>query len=144
MVRLLLPADPGEFATLPSEGLADTLAMMSPVSVVGFGAEGFARGGGTPVPQFTFRRLSAQSSIVQSQQSWAGEFLRLTANPGGGTGGVCFGDSGGPNVLEGSGIGNDVVVAINAYATNNSCAGVTYSQRVDLESVLEFVTGFLE
>jgi hypothetical protein len=144
VVRLLLPVDPGEFATLPSEGLADTLAMMSPVSVVGFGAEGIVRGGGTPVPQFTLRRLSAPSLLVQSNQSWAPEFLKLTANPGGGNGGVCFGDSGGPNVLEGSGTGNDVVVAINSYASNDNCAGVTYSQRIDLESVLEFIGGLLE
>src|SRR5574341_461219 len=41
-------ADPGAFVTLPAEGLVDTLAMGTAVDVVGYGVQGFLRGGGQP------------------------------------------------------------------------------------------------
>jgi hypothetical protein len=66
------------------------------------------------------------------------EFIKLTANPSKGTGGLCFGDSGGPDVLSGT----HIVLAVNSYLTNSNCAGVTYSQRVDLPDILAFINGF--
>jgi hypothetical protein len=67
------------------------------------------------------------------------EFVRVTANPGQGKGGICFGDSGGP-VLTNEG---STVLAVNSYVTNNNCAGVTYSQRVDIPEVLDWIESFL-
>jgi secreted trypsin-like serine protease len=65
--------------------------------------------------------------------------VRVTANPGQGKGGTCFGDSGGP-VLTDEG---RTVLAVNSYVTNNNCTGVTYSQRIDILEVLAWIDSFL-
>jgi trypsin len=75
--------------------------------------------------------------LIQSNNVWSAEFIKLTANPAGGKGGLCFGDSGGPDVVSGT----NIVIAVNTYLTNGNCAGVTYSNRVDLQEVLDFING---
>jgi hypothetical protein len=108
------------------------------VDIVGYGVQGFIRGGGTPQQIFRFSRFFAPSQLVQSNNRASVEFIKLTANPSKGTGGTCFGDSGGPDVLGGT----DIVLAVNSYVTNTNCAGVTYSNRVDLPDILNFIDGF--
>jgi hypothetical protein len=138
VVTLDSPLDPGAFATLPVTGLVDTLAMGTSVDIVGYGVQGFVPGGGPKQQLFYFTRYFAPSQLIQSNNVWSTEFIKLTANPSKGTGGVCFGDSGGPDVLSGT----DIVLAVNSYVTNNNCAGVTYSQRVDLPDILSFINSF--
>ena len=139
VVTLSAPRDPGAFAILPGVGFVDTLPMKTPVDVVGYGVQGFERGGGPPEGIVTFVRHFAQAELIQSNHKHASEFIKLTANPGRGKGGTCFGDSGGPNVLSGT----DIVLAVNSYVTNGNCTGVTYSNRVDLPDILEFIQSFL-
>ena len=131
--------DPGSFAALPTENFVDTLPMRTEVDVVGYGVQGFIRGGGPPGPIFTFTRYFAPSHLIQSNNVQSDEFIKLTTNPAQGKGGICFGDSGGPNILTGT----NIVLAVNALLTNSNCAGVTYSQRVDLPQILAFINGFL-
>jgi hypothetical protein len=137
VVRLRSPRNPGGFAVLPQANLVDTLATLTEVDLVGYGVQGFIRGGGTPQQIFTFTRYFAPSLLIQSDQVWSGTFIKLTANPAKGKGGICFGDSGGPDLLGGT----NVVLAVNSYVTNGNCSGVTYSQRVDLPDILSFITG---
>jgi len=137
VIALNAARDPGAFAALPSAGLVDTLAMKTGVDIVGYGVQGFIRGGGRPGQIFLFTRYFAPSQLVQSNNVQSVEFIKLTANPSQGTGGLCFGDSGGPDVLSGT----DIVLAVNSYVTNGNCAGVTYSQRVDLPVILAFING---
>ena len=125
------------YAALPAAGLVDTLPMKSSVDIVGYGVQGFIRGR-DPEQIFTAVRFFAPSELVQSNNRASGEFIKLTANPSKGTGGVCFGDSGGPDVLGGT----NIVLAVNSYVTNGNCAGVTYSQRVDLPGILAFINSF--
>jgi hypothetical protein len=40
--------------------------------------------------------------LIRSNNRASKEFIKLTANPSQGTGGLCFGDSGGPDVLSGT------------------------------------------
>ena len=47
-------------------------------------------------------RYFAPSELVQSNNVQSGEFIKLTANPAQGKGGICFGDSGGPDLLSGT------------------------------------------
>jgi hypothetical protein len=82
-----------------------------------------------------FTRYFAPRQLVQSHNVLSVEFIRLTANLAQGKSGICFGDSGGPDVLSGT----DIVLAVNPYVTNGNCAGVTYSQRVDLPDILAFI-----
>jgi hypothetical protein len=125
------------YAALPAAGLVDTMAMKARVDIVGYGVQGFVRGGGQPQQIFTAIRFFAPSELIQSNNAASDEFIKLTANPSQGTGGVCFGDSGGPDLVGGS----NIVLAVNSYVTNGNCAGVTYSQRVDLPDMLAFING---
>jgi hypothetical protein len=135
VVALNAPRDPGAFAVLPEPNLVDTLQMKTEVDIVGYGVQGFIRGGGQPQDIFTFTRYFAPSLLIQSQNRQSDEFIKLSANPAQGKGGICFGDSGGPDILGGT----NTVLAVNSYVTNGNCAGVTYSQRVDLPEILDFI-----
>jgi Trypsin len=138
VITLSAPVNPGAFAVLPTPGLVDTLEMGTHVDIVGYGVQGFIRGGGMPQPIFTAIRFFAPSQLIQSNNRSSDEFIKLTANPSKGQGGVCFGDSGGPDILSGT----NVVLAVNSYVTNGNCAGVTYSNRVDLPGILSFINSF--
>ena len=138
VITLDAPVDPGAFAALPAPGLVDSLPMRTEVDIVGYGVQGFIRGGGPPQQVFTAIRYFAPSLLVQSNNLSSQEFIKLTANPAHGKGGVCFGDSGGPDILSGT----NVVLAVNSYVTNGNCAGVTYSNRVDLPEILSFINSF--
>jgi trypsin len=137
VVALNKPKNPGAFAVLPTSNLVDSLPNHAEVDVVGYGTQGFIRGGGPPTEIFLFTRYFAPSLLSQGDFSWSDEFIRLTANPAKGKGGICFGDSGGPDLLGDT----NVVLAVNSYVTNGNCSGVTYSQRVDLPAILDFIRG---
>ena len=107
------------------------------VDIVGYGVQGFVRGGGEPEQVFLFTRYFAPSQLIQSNHVHSAEFIKLTANPSKGKGGTCFGDSGGPDLLGGT----NIVLAVNSYVTNGNCTGVTYSNRVDLPDILSFIEG---
>jgi hypothetical protein len=138
VITLNVPVFVPVYAALPAQGLVETLPMRTSVDIVGYGVQGFIRGGGQPQEIFTAIRFFAPSELLQSNNRASDEFIKLTANPSKGTGGVCFGDSGGPDVLGGT----NIVLAVNSYVTNGNCAGVTYSQRVDLADILAFINSF--
>jgi hypothetical protein len=127
------------FAALPEVGSVDDLDMGAYVDIVGYGVQQRAVGGGPPVWLGTLTRYYAPSQLVASENRISDMFLKLTANPAQGKGGTCFGDSGGPDLLGGT----NIVLGVNSFVTNGNCAGVTYSQRVDVPGVLEFIESFL-
>lgn len=63
----------------------------------------------------------------------------LTANAGKGKGGTTFGDSGDPVLLGGT----NVVLGVNSCVTNANCDGATYSNRIDIQDILDWINGFL-
>jgi hypothetical protein len=138
VVTLNSPRNPGAFAALPTAGLVDTLDMKTEVTLVGYGVQGFIRGGGQPTQIFLFTRFFAPSLMIQSNDRISDEFIKLTANPAQGKGGLCFGDSGGPDLLGDT----NTVLAVNSFVQNGNCAGVTYSQRIDLPDILAFIQSF--
>jgi hypothetical protein len=137
----------GEYAELPEPGLVDTLPNKTPVDVVGYGVQFQAQipGSQLPKPPPFYRwtgprqRMFAPSELVSGNFTHSDEFLRLALNPSGGSGGTCFGDSGGPDLLGGT----DTVLGVNSYVTNYNCTGVGYSQRIDVPEVLNWINGFL-
>ncbi len=139
--------DVGGFAQLPTAGLVDTLKNKAPVDVVGYGVKYQAQipGNELPQPPPYYRwtgprtRYYAPSEMVSGNFVHSAEFIRLSMNPGGGTGGTCFGDSGGPDLLGGT----DTVLSVNSYVTNVNCSGVGYSSRVDIPEVLAWINTFL-
>jgi len=136
-----------EYAELPEAGLVDTLPNKTAVDFVGYGVQ-FQRqipGNQLPQPPPFYRwagprvRLFAPTELVSGNFVHSDAFLRLALNPGGGSGGTCFGDSGGPDLLAGT----NIVLGVNSYVTNINCSGVGYSARVDVPEVLEWINSFL-
>ena len=137
-----------EYAALPTAGLVDTLRNKTRVDFVGYGVQYQAQIPGNQLPQPPPRnrwtgpriRMYAPSELVRGKFVNSAEFLRLALNPGGGSGGTCFGDSGGPDLLGGT----NVVLGVNSYVTNANCTGVGYSSRIDIPEVLEWIYEFLD
>jgi hypothetical protein len=135
-----------EYAALPNEGLVGTLKNKTSVDFVGYGVSIILRGNdippqGGPPGYWTGPRvrLFAPSELVSGNFVHSDEFMKLALNPGGGSGGTCFGDSGGPDLVAGT----DTVLAVNSYVTNSNCTGVGYSFRVDTPEVLGWIGDFL-
>jgi hypothetical protein len=130
-----------DYAELPEAGLVDTLKNKTDVDLVGYGVQEMQHdpGGGPPYWTGLRVRLYAPSKLVSGKFVHSAEFMRLSMNPGGGKGGLCFGDSGGPDLLGGT----DTVLAVNSYVTNYNCAGVGYSSRVDIPEILDWIEGYM-
>lgn len=124
----------GKYGSLPTAGLVDTLPMNTQIEIAGFGVQDLLRGGGTkpqPDGSSAFVRISALAELIASNAQTSGRFIRLHQNQGG----VCFGDSGGPDVLAGT----STVLAVNSFVANDVCSGVAYSYRVDTPSALSWI-----
>ena len=132
-----------DYAELPTAGLVDSLKNKTGVDFVGYGvSEQIMKYPGQP-PRSRWggprNRMYAPSELVSGKFVHSAEYMRFALNPGGGSGGTCFGDSGGPDLLGGT----NTVLAVNSYVTNVNCGGVGYSARVDIPEVLEWINGFL-
>lgn len=126
------------YASLPPVGLVDGLPNKTPVTVVGYGVQGFSTGGGPPQWIFLTTRFFATSELIASNHPHSGEYLKLTQNPSQDKGGTCFGDSGGPALLQNT----NIILGVSSYVTNKRCTGVGYSNRLDLDYVDEFILEF--
>jgi len=135
-----------EYAQLPTAGLVGTLKNKEDVDFVGYGVQYQLQipGNQVPVPPPYNRwagpriRMYAPSELVSGKFVHSSDYMRLALNPGGGSGGTCFGDSGGPDLLGGT----NIVLAVNSYVTNINCSGVGYSARVDIPEVLAWINTF--
>jgi hypothetical protein len=137
VVVLDAPAPRPRYAQLPAPGLVDGLENKTSVDLVGYGVEDFLRGGGPPVPaRPSGLRMTAPAELHSTKPS--DPLLKLSTNESQDKGGACFGDSGGPNLLAGT----DTLLALNSFAANPLCAGVTFSNRLDTPAALGFVAGF--
>jgi hypothetical protein len=128
-----------QYAELPAAGLVDGLTNKTAVTLVGYGVQTQIRGGGPPVWTGPRWRLKAPSELVSGNFTHSNEFTKIALNPGGGSGGTCFGDSGGPDLLGNS----KTVLSVNSYVTNSNCSGVGYSARVDIPAVLDWIENFM-
>jgi len=132
-----------EYAALPFAGQVGTLGNKTAIDFVGYGVQyqNMAYPGEPPRDRWEGPRVRmyASSELVSGRFVHSAEYMRLALNPGGGSGGTCFGDSGGPDLLAGT----NTVLAVNSYVTNANCSGVGYSARVDVPAVLNWIQGFL-
>ena len=115
------------------------------VVVVGYGQQG-------TVPAFEqddYIRYVGESTIMgfgkSSYQSTQTVQLSNSPGKGNGSGGTCFGDSGGPAfwVDPATGEETNIVVAITSYGITGQCAGTDFSFRTDIETAHDFVNGDL-
>jgi len=122
----------GQYGALPARDAVSRLTANTPVEIVGFGVQNFTRGGGKPQIGNAFTRYAGNTSLIASNDRFnANGFIKLHANDSG----VCFGDSGGPDIVAGT----HTVVAVNSFDTNDLCSGVTYSYRVDTADALGWI-----
>ena len=131
VVRLASPVTNLGFAQLPSVNRLASAAKKNPLTVVGYGANGFLKGGGQKVPDFRLVRSYGESRISKVEKS--GFNLRMAS-------GICFGDSGGPTLLGGT----HVLVGINSFVNNSQCAGNAFGYRVDTAASLAFLAPYLD
>jgi len=139
IVVLSEPAVVSRYGQLPSEGLTETLPVMTDVDFVGYGVQVNQRGGGQPVWTGLKNRFYAPANLLSTKSAISYEFITCSANPAQGKGGTAFGDSGGPVLLGGT----DTVLAVTSFGTNNNCAGLGYYCRVDNQDVLDWINQFL-
>ena len=132
------------YSKLPTAGLADTLPQGTYLRVAGYGMQFQVtpkRGGVQESWVGTVSCNTAQVQLLPSNFAGSDRYLKCTANSAKGKGGIAFGDSGGPVLYNTE--GGEIVVAINSYANNANCAGVSYHCRIDTTNVLNWINEFL-
>lgn len=127
------PIDVGWYASLPYEGQVNDLANGTTLMAVGYGVQGFTRGG-PPQGAGLGVRNYAPVSFINNNHKLADMFLKHSAN--GGQGGTCAGDSGGPILM------GDQILAVISF-NNWNCNSSSYAQRIDIPEVRSWVASFL-
>lgn len=126
-------------------GTAKGAARDRRVVVVGYGLQG-------TVPAFEqddYIRYAGESTIMGFGKSayQSTQTVQLSNSPGkgNGSGGTCFGDSGGPAfwVDPATGEETNIIVAITSYGITGQCAGTDFSFRTDIQTAHDFVDGDL-
>lgn len=126
-------------ATLPSCGLLDQLVAQNGLknatfTNVGYGLQNRVVGGG--VPFFQDINPIPRMFSFSSFNSLNGGYLRLSQNNSTGSGGTCFGDSGGPNFLTVD--GQQLIVSITITG-DSVCRSTNVAYRLDTVSAQGFL-----
>ena len=146
LVILEQPITVSEYGQLAEAGYLDSVLAGPPgradltFTVSGYGV---TRSSPNPARNLSFRsRLMAETRLVNLNNSsnTAGFNLQLGDAPGGGRGGTCFGDSGGP-VFYG-GLSSNTIVAVNSWLfgfNRQTCGGTGFGFRTDTEAVIAWI-----
>jgi hypothetical protein len=129
------------YAELPDANLVASLPSGTGLEFVGYGVSFKAKVSGPPFDRWTGPKLRMYTfgELLSGRSRTSNDQIKVTMNPGGGSGGTCFGDSGGPDLLAGT----NTVLAVNSYVTNANCAGVGYDTRIDLPERLAWIMSFM-
>jgi secreted trypsin-like serine protease len=135
-----------EYAQLPPPGVVETLTNRTLLDIVGYGGteQVHIPGEGGKFWTFPFAPFRATAEFISGNFVHSDEWIRHSTNPAGDNGAVCFGDSGGPTLLSGTGI----VIGVASYAPTDfshfgECTSVTYSGRTDTPEILSWIQGFM-
>lgn len=132
-----------EYGALPELGLLDRLTKGQgrkdrQFTAVGYGMQGVVR----PFYMDHWARYKGTVSLIEVKSTFTGDgqSAKFTNNPGkgNGSGGTCFGDSGGP-LFHGD---SNVVGAVVSWGIT-PCIGVDYQFRMDTAVAQDFVNGYL-
>ena len=131
------------YGELAPVGTVESMLAASPnrnsalVETVGYGVQALQ-----PELKAVNARHKSTSRIVENNSYEAtGGNLHTSNNPSpqGGQGGFCYGDSGGPMLVNNT----DDVIAVNSYVHSPTCHGAGYGWRVDTEAGHQFLDRFL-
>jgi len=143
VVYLDEPVEMETYGALPDLGVLDELATRRGPDYPYFTVVGYGRQSIKPELQVDRVRYQGTVSLINLGNAWTDGFnIQFTCNPGEGhgSGGVCFGDSGGPVFLGDT----NIVVAVNSFVANFNCKGVGFAYRVDIANSQDFIDLFLE
>lgn len=134
-----------EYGTLAEVGLLDELATQRGLQDQSFTVVGYGLQSVVPTLQADRVRYQGEVQLIDVNGTFgipAGVSASFTNNPGegNGSGGTCFGDSGGP-IFHGD---SNVIAAITSYGVNANCAGTGGGYRVDTVDDQAFINSFLE
>lgn len=126
--------------TLAPVSYLDTLATQRGQKDVEFKVVGYGLQSVKPLFSAFRQRLKAWVQLVNLRNALTdGYNIQTTNSPGQGTGsgGTCFGDSGGAIFTR-----DNQIVAVNSFVLNENCAGASFGYRVDKTEVQEWVNSF--
>ena len=83
--------------------------------------------------------MVAHPRLIQINNKAVGTQSLLLSNNAN-TGGICFGDSGGPNFLR----DGRVVAGVTSFGRNSTCAGTGGVYRVDRKDDLDWIATFMD
>src|SRR5215212_5783845 len=137
LVILDQPITLSEYGQLAGAGTLDALATRRGRQEVTFTDSGYGVTDAREHPASratSFRdRLMAEAKLVNLRNAWTGGlYLQTSANAGGGRGGTCYGDSGGPVFLGQS--TSNLIVSVTSFGLSPWCTGVDFSYRVDTKA----------
>lgn len=142
LVILSEPVVLGAYGELPDEGLLRAVIAERGNSTnwwtpVGYGSQGVLN----PFAMDDFARYRTKARLVELNSNFTGpgSSAKFTNNPGAGTGGTCFGDSGGPIFYQ-----DTLIIGAVVSFGITPCIGVDYQFRIDTPSALEFITPFVQ
>lgn len=135
-----------EYGALPEIGAVDALyenTRPKPyMNIVGYGVQGIV-----PNPNLVnavLIRYQGTPMIVELDSANSGGWnIHLGSNPGKGqgTGGACFGDSGGPSLMS---TNSNVVGGVGSFVLNGNCVGAGFYYRVDTQYAQDFINQYLD
>lgn len=131
----------GPFPPMASDGYLNGLSTQRGRQNVEFTVVGYGLQSVRPAVANVISRLKGTVSLVNLTSALTdGYNLHTSNNPGqghGGSGGTCFGDSGGAIFH------NGLIVAVNSFVLNENCAGASFGYRTDRQPVIDWVLGHL-
>jgi len=93
------------------------------------------------LPDISFReRLMARSTLVNLNSALNAGFNLQTQGNGGGRGGTCSGDSGGPVFL--GDFESNLIVGVTSFGLNALCRGTDFAYRIDHPDVLAWIAEY--
>ena len=113
---------------------------------VTFTVSGYGLSYSSPVAVVSFReRLMAESKLINVKGGNAAGFNLQTSGNGGGRGGTCSGDSGGPVFYPSVTADPDanVIVAVTSFGLNAYCRGADFAYRTDTRAVHDWLQSVL-